>query len=174
MRLRRGGIKGWPSESLCLSYTVPFDSTFKMFLSTKPSVKKCGNQGDTQPQGPALHTVEQYHLGQSISLLQGSVSLSAKQWAALATFFLAGLTSGSPRKERLGLWALPQNIVRISSLISRKSPLWRTPDKSVDGQETGHEQASRVCYALVLPQKSSTNDTPDPQPSRAALPHPLF
>lgn len=35
-------------------------------------------QGDTQVQGPALHTAGPYDLGQSISLLQGSVPLSAK------------------------------------------------------------------------------------------------
>lgn len=31
-----------------------FNSMFKTFLSTKPSVKKCRNQGDIQDQGPAL------------------------------------------------------------------------------------------------------------------------
>lgn len=36
-----------------------FNSTFKTFLSTKPSMKKCKNRGGLQDQGPALHTGEQ-------------------------------------------------------------------------------------------------------------------
>lgn len=139
---------------------------------TKPHSKECwGEQRETRDQGRLCAQWNRRAWPKHISSpglcsLIGN-SLSRYGLKGKATFFLAGLISGPPRSEYLGVQVLPQVIIRISSLRLQKVTSLAQAWEISGNQDTGNEKISRVGYALRLPQKSSSG-THGPWPPGSA------
>lgn len=134
----RGRMSGSPLPSQAPDFNCAFTTVLSQSLTRR---NFSGGRGESKGR-PGIKA-SSAHNGtggpdQSISLLQASDpptgnSQSCYSLKGKATFFLAGLISDSPRSEYLGGSEHSLRLeLEFPCFVSRKSPLWHKPEKSVE------------------------------------------